>query len=727
MAVKVTVYGTAKMEQIERARKQLNELEKQATKNAGGFRGAMATMSDATDRAGKRMKSVGDSMTKNVTVPLLAVGAGLYKATQAAADDAQAQVRLATAMQNTAGATKAQIAQTEEWITAQGKALGVADDNLRPALQSLVTATRDVTKAQQLAGVAMDLAAAKGIPVETAANAIAKAYAGNTTALGRMLPGIDQAAIKSKNFGAIMRSVNDAVGGQAVKAANTEAGARQRANVALSESIESLGAAFLPIMNDVTTIIRESVVPAIQQVASWFSSLDKGTQQNIVKFGLLVAAVGPALSMFGRMATGISAITKVMALMKLETIKATAAKWAENAAWLASPTTWIIAGIMALVAAIMLLWKNNEGFRKFVISAWGRIKDAFAAVFNWVKQNWPLLLAILTGPIGLAVLAIVKNWDKIKAGAQKLWNAVVSFFKNAIPRIVNAFRNTDWLAVGRNIVQGIWNGVKNLWGTFVDSWKAQAQELVDKVKGWFGIQSPSKVFHGIGKNLTQGLTNGIKDGAKNVTKAASTMASDAASRSYAAMAAAYKKNKNLFKVVDPFSAYDTATSTSGTALKKTSAADSAAKKIREATRSLMGSLNLGDENATPSSVLASMLSQANASRNFVANMSSLRKAGLAAGVMSMLLSGGAGQYGAQAAALAGMNRSQLSQFNAAYREDYRYSKLTAQMQQNSKFAPNVTIAPGAVQVQINGNADGATVEQAVSMALYKLTRELRAK
>ena len=47
------------------------------------------------------------------------------------------------------------------------------------------------------------------------------------------------------------------------------------------------------------------------------------------------------------------------------------------------------------------------------------IKGAILTVWEWIKEKWPLLLAILTGPIGLAVLAITSNWDKLKEAADR--------------------------------------------------------------------------------------------------------------------------------------------------------------------------------------------------------------------------------------------------------------------------------------------------------------------
>ncbi len=206
MAVKVTVYGQADMRQIARAREELDRLEKKALVSSNQFFGAMNRISNSTKRVGTAMASTGDSLTRNLTLPIVAAGAAVAKFTANAAEDAQQQVVLANTLKNTAGATDAVVASTEAWITKQGELLGVADSELRPALAVLAGATKDVEKSQMLAGLAMDIAAAKSVPVETAAKALAKAYAGNTTQLSRLVVGIDQTALKSKNFGEIYKT-----------------------------------------------------------------------------------------------------------------------------------------------------------------------------------------------------------------------------------------------------------------------------------------------------------------------------------------------------------------------------------------------------------------------------------------------------------------------------------------------------------------------------------------
>jgi hypothetical protein len=102
--------------------------------------------------------------------------------------------------------------------------------------------------------------------------------------------------------------------------------------------------------------------------------------------------------------------------------------WGYAAAQLAAigPTLLIIAAIAAVIVIAVLLWKNWDTVSAALGKAFQRIKDAALAVWNWIRANWPLLLAILAGPIGLAVLAIARHWSSITSAARAAFDAVKS-------------------------------------------------------------------------------------------------------------------------------------------------------------------------------------------------------------------------------------------------------------------------------------------------------------
>lgn len=181
---------------------------------------------------------------------------------KAAIEDEAAQKRLATALENVTGATDAQIASVEEQILKQSLATGVADDKLRPALQRLATSTGDVQKSQDLLSLALDIAAAKGISVETAANALAKAYDGNTGALTRLGVGLSAADIKALGFDGTIQALSETFGGAAKTQAETFEGRIARLKVTFDEAKESVGTALLPILDKLITFFTETAIPA---------------------------------------------------------------------------------------------------------------------------------------------------------------------------------------------------------------------------------------------------------------------------------------------------------------------------------------------------------------------------------------------------------------------------------------------------------------------------------
>lgn len=295
---------------------------------------------------------------------LVAVGKAAWDMAQSAADDEKAATLLAKSLKNTAGATDRQVAATERWITAQGKALGVADDDLRPALATLATATKDVGKAQKLASLAMDVAAARGIPLETASKAIAKAYAGQTTALGRLVPGLDQAALKSGDFARVSDALGKAVGGSATAAADTASGKWQRFQLQLSEAGESIGGILLPAFTALADFANGTLVPLIEGAVSWFQTL--GDSIGSATGGL---DVGNAV------------------------VKAAADVWAGLQPFIQAVGDYVTG---SLIPAWQGIWSSLQ---QNVIPALQRLAAALAPVFAWIAQK---LAPVLVGVFGAA-------------------------------------------------------------------------------------------------------------------------------------------------------------------------------------------------------------------------------------------------------------------------------------------------------------------------------------
>lgn len=195
-----------------------------------------------------------------------AVGAYAKQAIENAAADEAAQRKLALTIENTTNATRGQISAVEDYISKTSIAIGVTDDELRPALGRLVRSTKDVDEAQRLLNLALDITSATGKPLEAVANALGKAYDGNAASLSRLGLGLDASIIKSGDFNKIFTELDKTFGNFAENEAVSTEKQLARVKIALDEANESIGAALLPVVQDLTGWLLQHFVPALQAV-----------------------------------------------------------------------------------------------------------------------------------------------------------------------------------------------------------------------------------------------------------------------------------------------------------------------------------------------------------------------------------------------------------------------------------------------------------------------------
>jgi hypothetical protein len=249
------------------------------------------TASKETQSFGDKASEFGKKAAIAFAVAGTAALAFAADAVKAAAQDQLAQEKLAETIKATTNATALQIAGVEEYITATSIAIGVTDDELRPAFSRLVRSTKDTEQAQRLLNLALDLSAAVGKPVETVANALGKAYDGNTTALAKLGLGLDANLIKSKDNEAIIKSLEKTYGTFAEGAAETAAKKFERIKIATDEAKESIGAALLPVVERLADYVLLTVVPNLQSFINGLTgegSLSEATENatdGAFKFG----------------------------------------------------------------------------------------------------------------------------------------------------------------------------------------------------------------------------------------------------------------------------------------------------------------------------------------------------------------------------------------------------------------------------------------------------------
>ena len=216
---------------------------------------------------------------------------------KAAIEDEQAQLRLANALKQATGATEGQIRATEDFILQTSLATGVADDQLRPAMQRLAVSTKNTEEAQKLLALALDISKGSGKDLETVANALGKAHDGQSTALGRLGLGLSAAELKTMTFTEVQQKLSDLYGGAASANAETFQGKIDRLKVGFDEAKESLGVALLPAVEQFITFLNDRGIPTLNAFIAGLTG-DQGlsaglaqSQRGAEGFGKAIASV----------------------------------------------------------------------------------------------------------------------------------------------------------------------------------------------------------------------------------------------------------------------------------------------------------------------------------------------------------------------------------------------------------------------------------------------------
>ena len=248
---------------------------------------------------------------KKAAVPaaaaLGALTVAMGDAVKAAMEDEKSQQMLARQLKATTGATDDQIKSVEKYITAQGRNLGITDDQLRPALAGLTRATKDITEAQNATNLAMDIAAAKGVSLETVTKAMERAYGGNLTALAKLDPSVREMVKGGASLEEVFAKMQGTFSGAAAEASKTAAGGFAKMKLALDETKESVGAALLPVI--------EKALPKLQILAQWAQDNPKvftTVAASIAGIAVATVALNAAMAVnpFVAFAFGIVAIAK---------------------------------------------------------------------------------------------------------------------------------------------------------------------------------------------------------------------------------------------------------------------------------------------------------------------------------------------------------------------------------------------------------------------------------
>jgi phage-related protein len=235
------------------------------------------------------------------------------------------------------------------------------------------------------------------------------------------------------------------------------------------------------------------------------------------------------------------AIAASMAVVRAATLAWTAVQWALNVALDANPIGLVVLAIAALVAGIILLWKNSETFRTIVLAVWSAIRTAIGAVASWftgtivpslkravdqivaafkflfsVQQSiWNLIIAVIRGAISFIRSAITAGANAVRSIWSSVFNGIVAVTRAVMNSIVSVIRSQ--INAAKNVIAGIKVVVTTVRNAFNSAKSAAASalsSLVSTVRGIPGrvvgaLGNLGRLLYGRGQQLIRGFINGI--------------------------------------------------------------------------------------------------------------------------------------------------------------------------------------------------------------------------
>ena len=303
------------------------------------------------------------------------------------------------------------------------------------------------------------------------------------------------------------------------------------ANEQWTASLAAVGAAVEPLLTKIKLIGAEllgKLVPVVNAVID-----------NLPIFAVGLGGVAAALVAFKVAAL---AATLAQEGMTIAQYAGAAAQGVLNAVMNANPIGLIILAITALVVAVMAMVKHWDGFAEFFIGMWDGIKKAALAVFEWLKANWQALLLFFVNPIAGVFKYCYDNFEGFRKSVDntmaKVKESIANFLDSLkkIPGKVKEMADSAYqtlkelpgkaLAVGKDLVSGLWKGIEDKFEWLKKKIQSFTTSVLDGIKDFFGVASPSKETAWIGQMLDEGMAQGVLKHADEPIKAMDKLSSE---------------------------------------------------------------------------------------------------------------------------------------------------------------------------------------------------------
>lgn len=287
-----------------------------------------------------------------------------------------------------------------------------------------------------------------------------------------------------------------------------------------------------PLLENVVNPAMQKLSGLVDKASTGFQDLQKWVSENKTLLSVLGGVIGAV-------AVGMTAYSIAQTAMTVASKLHTAATVAEklavlglNGAMLTSPVTWIVAGIVALIAVFVILWNKCEGFRNFWINLWDKIKTAFAPAIEFVKSSFESFKEKLqTGIVPalqdlwaaikekvLPVLSLI--WDYVQIYIQPAFEWLKTGLGNikivfqTIFTVIKTIVSTAFENI-KTVITTVWNNIKIVISTVLDVIKNIIKLATSIIKGdwkgaWEAIKGIfSSIWNGI-KGIVSNVWNAIK-------------------------------------------------------------------------------------------------------------------------------------------------------------------------------------------------------------------------
>lgn len=433
---------------------------------------AFRTVSGKAQGLSQKFASVGRSMSLGVTAPILGIGAASIKAF-GEAEKVAAQTT--AAIRSTGGAAGKSAGDIAEIAKSLSQVTAFEDETIASTENLLLTFTNIKGDAFDAATrAALDMSQALGQDTKSSAMQLGKALNDpikGVTALSRVgvtftkqqKAQIETLVKSGDTMGAqkvILGELSKEFGGSAKEFAKTSAGQTKKALNDLGNAAESFGAILAPIVTQVAGVVTK--------IAGAFQNLSPEAQKMIAVFGGVAAAVGPILVMSAKVVQSFGVVKDALKGVKLAT--------------LGTFGIWAIA-IAAVVALAVVIVKNWDTIKKFLLGVWEGLKKAAKAAFEFIKNVF-----LNSTPLGL----IIKHWDTIKNTVLGVWRAVKNSARAAWDFVVSKIRG----AIEK--VKAIVDGAKKVFDKLA-FWRHSPSQL--EVNAQAATDNTIKIFQKFRDNL----------------------------------------------------------------------------------------------------------------------------------------------------------------------------------------------------------------------------------